>query len=277
MIRPSAPILMMRIDKLAPVHPGEVYVQGALPECVHAIAIVGARAARRASMERAHRLARELAERGLVIVSGGAIGVDAAAHRGALAAERGQTIAVLGSGLEELYPVRNLSLFDAIVVSGRGALMSPFLPCEQPLRWHFPKRNRLIAALADAVLVVEAAARSGALGTAAEARALGKRVLAIPGSPGCDGLLAAGAYAVETTDEVLAALAGKRRERIAPDGELGRVLGALDNTSAYTVDDVAKRSQLPIMAVHAALLRLTLMGYVARLPGERYKRLEMVA
>ena len=268
---------MMRIEKLAPVHPEEVYVQGAVPALGRAIAIVGARAARRASMERAHRLARELAERGYVIVSGGAIGVDAAAHRGALAAEKGQTLAVLGSGLEELYPARNLSLFDSIVASGRGALMSPFLPCEQPLRWHFPKRNRLIAAMSDAVLVVEAAARSGALGTASEARALGRRVLAIPGSPGCDGLLAAGAYAVETTDEVLAALEGKRRERIAPEGELGRVLRALDNKAAQTVDDVAKRSQLPAIAVHAALLRLTLMGYVARLPGERYKRLEMVA
>src|SRR5262249_19494386 len=158
-----------------------------------------------------------------------------------------------------------LSLFDSIIASGRGAMMSPFLPCEQPLRWHFPKRNRLIAALADAVLVVEAAGRSGALGTAAEARALARRVMAIPGSPGCDALLAAGAYAVETTEEVLAALGGKRRERIAPDGELGRVLQALDVPSS--VDEVARRAELPALAVHAALLRLTLMGYVARLPG----------
>ena len=275
MSRPSAPILMMRIEKLAPVHAEDVYVQGVLPALDRAVAIVGARAASRASMERAHRLARELAEQGFTIVSGGAIGVDAAAHRGALASEKGHTIAVLGSGLEELYPVRNVSLFGSIVASGRGALVSPFLPCEQPLRWHFPKRNRLIAAMADAVLVVEAAARSGALGTASEARALGRRVLALPGSPGCDGLVAAGAYPVETTEEVLGALAGKRRERIAPEGELGRVLASLDTTR--TVDEVSKRSGLPALAVHAALLRLTLMGYVARLPGERYKRLEMVA
>jgi DNA processing protein len=174
-----------------------------------------------------------------------------------------------------LYPARNVSLFGSIVASGRGALVSPFLPCEQPLRWHFPKRNRLIAAMSDAVLVIEAAARSGALGTASEARALGRRVLALPGSPGCDGLVAAGAYPVETTEEVLSALQGRRRERIAPEGELGRVLAALDTTR--TVEEVSKRSGLPALAVHAALLRLTLMGYVARLPGERYKRLEMVA
>src|SRR5262245_532075 len=109
MSRPDAPILMMRIDRLAAVHPQEVYVRGNLPALGRTIAIVGARAASRASMERAHRLARELALREFVIVSGGAIGVDAAAHRGALAARHGQTIAVLGSGLEELYPVRNLS------------------------------------------------------------------------------------------------------------------------------------------------------------------------
>src|SRR5438132_3288484 len=113
MSRPSAPILMMRLEKLAQVHPEEVYVQGVMPALGRAIAIVGARAASRASMERAHRLARELAARGFVIVSGGAIGIDAAAHRGALAAPEGQTLAVLGSGLEELYPARNLSLFEA--------------------------------------------------------------------------------------------------------------------------------------------------------------------
>src|SRR5262249_26367174 len=101
MSRPSAPILMMRIEKLTPVHEGEVYVQGKLPVLDRVVAMVGARAASRASMERAHRLARELATRGFVIVSGGAIGVDAASHRGALAAEHGHTIAVLGSGLEQ--------------------------------------------------------------------------------------------------------------------------------------------------------------------------------
>jgi DNA processing protein len=271
---------MMRIERLAPVWAEDVYVQGRLPEISEqrrAIAIVGARAASRASMERAHRLARELAACGFVILSGGAIGVDAAAHRGALAADHGETIAILGSGLEAPYPARNRALFDAILAGDRGALVSPFLPCAQPLRWHFPRRNRLIAALAHAVLVVEAQARSGALGTAAEARALGRRVMAIPGTPGCDGLLAAGAYAVETTDELLAALDGRRRERIAPEGELGRVLAAVDLRGARTVDEVANRAGMPAPLVHAALLRLTLMGYVARLPGERYKRLEMVA
>jgi DNA processing protein len=269
---------MMRIERLAPVHSGEVWLRGALPDLSGrrtAVAVVGARTATARGLEMARRIARGLAERGVVIISGGALGIDAAAHRGALEAG-GSTLAVLGTGVDVPYPARHRALFDSIIKAA-GALVSPFPPGTGPRRWQFPRRNQLIAALAQGVVVVEAQARSGALGTAREARALGRCVMAVPGSAGCDVLAAGGAFAVETADEVVDALAGRRRERPRPDGDLGRVLAALAPPGVRTVEEVAASSGLPQPAAHAALLRLTLMGYVARLPGERYKLLEMVA
>jgi DNA processing protein len=276
----SAPCIQtIRIDRLVAVHPDPIWLRGELPEISQerpAIAIVGARAATRGGMERAYRLAGELAARGLAVISGGALGIDAAAHRGALASDVGKTIAVLGCGVDIAYPVRHRMLFEQIAW-GHGALLSPFAPGTQPLRWNFPRRNRLIAALGHGVVVVEAQGRSGALGTAREARELGGRVMAMPGSPGSDALLSAGAFAVQSADDVLAALEGRRRSRPLPEGELGLALSVLVGPDALTVGEVAQSAHLPVPKAHAALLRLTLMGYVARLPGERYKRLEMVA
>lgn len=257
----------------------ELWVRGAVPtiDGAHsAVAIVGARAASRRAVEQAHALAQQLAAQGVIVVSGGALGVDAAAHRGALAAPGGLTVAVLGTGVDVAYPVRNRALFEAIA-AGRGALLSPFPPGTPPVRWQFPRRNRVIAALVHGVVVVEAQARSGALSTARAAHRLGRRVMACPGSPGCDALLAAGAFAVESAPDVLAALAGRRRTRVLPAGDPGLALRALSGASALSPVEVALRAGLSESAAHAALLRLTLMGYVARLPGERYKRLEKAA
>jgi DNA processing protein len=272
----------MRVPRLAEVCDGELWVRGSLPEIGVeqggqtprlAVALVGARAASRRAVEHAYEIAHDLAERQVVVVSGGALGVDAAAHRGALAAAGAPTVAVLGTGVDVAYPASHRALFQSIV-DHDGALLSQFGPGTGPLRSHFPQRNVLIAALAHGVLVVEAQARSGALITARAARRLRRAVMAVPGSPGCDALLAAGAFAVESAEQVLAALEGRRRARSQPTGELMRVLEAVSEREATYVSQVAERVGEPVTVTHAALLRLTLMGYIARLPGERYKRLE---
>ena len=294
------PIVKLRISRLAEVCREEIWVRGQLPRIAEtpaispdgaaqpagaepnplpagrtAVAVVGARAASRRALEQAAALGAGLGARGAVVVSGGAVGVDAAAHRGALRAG-GQTVAVLGTGVDVPYPARHRALFDAIAAGG-GALVSPFPPGTEARSWHFPRRNRLIAALAHGVVVVEAQVRSGALSTARAARELGRRVMAVPGSAGCDALLASGAFAVASPDDVLAALEGRRRARTRPEGDLGRVLGALSPREPTSVALVSERTGLPPLEVHSALLRLVLMGYVAQLAGERYKPLETVA
>ncbi len=154
------------------------------------LAIVGARAATARGLEFAAAVARQAATAGWTVVSGGAFGIDAAAHAAALDAG-GKTVAVLGTGIDIDYPKRHRPLFDRIACS--GALVS-MLPLGAPPRsWHFPARNQLIAALADAVLVVEGKLRSGSLSTAAAARRLGRLRLALPGSPGTDHLIKEGA------------------------------------------------------------------------------------
>jgi DNA processing protein len=164
------------------------------------VALVGARAASRRGLELAAALGREVARSGRTVISGGAIGVDAAAHQGALGA-RGDTVAVLGSGLDHPYPERNLSLLQEI---GRaGALVSQFEDARTPRPGQFLARNRVIAGLAQATVVVEADARSGALSTARAAAELGRLVLAVPGSAGCDALCERGALSISSPEDLL--------------------------------------------------------------------------
>jgi DNA processing protein len=172
------------------------------------LTVVGARAASRTAESVAERLGQAAAEAGALVVSGGAIGVDAAAHRGALRAG-GPTCAVLGTGVDIAYPRRHAGLFREIAAS--GCLLSMFPPGTEAQPWHFPRRNHLMAALADAVVVIEAQADSGSLITALAAQRLGRRVLAFPGSPGTERLLSSGAQLVRSIEEVLRAL------RSAPD------------------------------------------------------------
>lgn len=181
------------------------------------VAIIGTRDPDPIGVALASRLAADLAEAGVVVVSGGALGIDAAAHRGALLGD-GRTVVVLPSGLEHWYPRRHAALYRDILARG-GALVSPFPPRTPPVSWTFPRRNELLAALADVVVVAQAPAASGALVCAEAAMRLSRRVLAVPGSPadrraqGCNRLLRAGARACTDAQDVLAALA-------SPDGEL---------------------------------------------------------
>ena len=206
-------------------------------------------------MDRAHALGHHLAERGVHVVSGGALGVDGAAHRGTLAG-RGTTTVVLGSGLDVLYPVRHAPLFCEILAQ-RGTLAGMLPDGTAPRAGTFPQRNQLIAALADVVIVVEADVRSGSLSTAAAARRFGRVVAAWPGSRGCERLLAAGAAVVESCGDAELALAGTpRRLESGASGAIDpiakQVQDAIAN-GAVGIDEIVRRTGLTVRVVLRAL------------------------
>jgi DNA processing protein len=229
-----------------------VYLRGAPLSDQPAVAIVGARAASRVAMDRAHALARHLATRGVHIVSGGALGVDGAAHRGALAGH-GSTTVVLGSGVDVLYPVRHAPLCKEIVARG-GTLVGLQPDGTQPHPGMFPQRNRLIAALAELVIVVEADERSGSLSTASAAIEFGRIVAAWPGSRGCERLLAQGAAVIENDSDAELALAGTPRHRAACaiDPIAIQVRDAIGD-GAVGVDEIVRCTGLTVRAVLRAL------------------------
>ena len=253
--------------------PATLYVMGELIEQELAVAIVGARAANGLALDFARSLAADLGRSGAVIVSGGAIGVDAAAHRGALDVGAA-TVSVLGTGLDVIYPARNRPLFDDIVAAG-GALISCFSHAEPARRGQFVRRNRIIAGLVDAVVVIGSGSGSGALYTAAAARDYDRVVGAAPGSVGCEALIAQGAAVVETGADVLAALDGRpRRPQVslpAAGSDEARVLATLD-AAPRTEDRIADDTGLEMRAVSRALIGLELEGLAVLLPGRNYVR-----
>jgi DNA processing protein len=235
--------------------------------------MVGARAASGAGCTRAHAIATELAGKGIVVISGGAFGIDAAAHEGALAAAAAPTFAVFGCGVDVTYPDRHGPLFARIAVA--GGLLSEYAPGTPPRAGQFPARNRIIAGLADAAIVVEAAHRSGALITAALARSLGRPVLALAGSPGTDRLLQRGqACPVTSAADVEEALAGRRPTSSSqpepPAGAVGLLLAALREGAAEPAA-LSRRIGLPLPAVMAALVEAELDGWLCRIPGNQYE------
>jgi len=233
--------------------PPTLHVRGALSEG-SAIAIVGARAASMKGIERAHAIAKHVAAHGVRVVSGGALGIDGAAHRGAKAA----TTVVLGSGIDVLYPARHIELFEAIVASG-GALVSMFPRGTTPRAGTFIKRNAIISALADAVIVVEADVRSGSLSTAGAAFKQGRLVGAAPGSAGCAKLLAQGAALVENGDDALGLLAGRARSHPCAaavlDENAARVRDAMV-AGVRGIDAIVRHTGLSVRAVLRALPQL---------------------
>lgn len=194
--------------RVLPGSPGRLYVKGELPpEDRPAVAVVGARICSEYGRSQAFEFARILAEHGVAVISGLARGIDAAAHRGALAGG-GRTYAVLGSGVDNCYPKMNFPLYCEILESG-GGILSEFPPLSRPEAWHFPVRNRIISGLADAVLVIEARKRSGSLITADCALEQGRTVFALPGrvgdalSEGCNYLIYQGAVPAYSPEAVL--------------------------------------------------------------------------
>jgi DNA processing protein len=252
-----------------------------------AVAIVGTRHATRYGLAQAERLAASLARTGFTVVSGLARGIDAAAHRGALAAG-GRTIAVLGSGLLEIYPPEHAKLADEVAASGYILSESP--PRMMPLSGAFPQRNRIISGLTLGTIVVEAAERSGALITARHAYEQGREVFAVPGpidsrlSRGCHALIKDGAKLVESIDDVLAELGPLAENIQRDDGTLltkpaeltlneieQQVLAAIDGSST-SMDEIMKASGLPIHRVLSTISVLEMRRLVRRVSGTQVVR-----
>lgn len=248
-----------------------LWIQGELAEGAR-VAIVGARRATSEGLARAGELAHALAKRGVVVVSGGAYGIDAAAHRGALAAG-GHTVAVLGTGLDVTYPERHHELFEQ--VARAGALVTSFPAGTPPRRGNFVARNAIIAGLSQAVVVIEAELRSGSLSTARAAEVQDRRVGAVPGSPGTAWLLARGAFAVHGAEDVLRAIEGTTpvSEPVLAQGSLeARLWSALPARGGAHAEDLADAIGLPVRAVLRTLTNLELSGLVVVAPGRRYLR-----
>ena len=262
--------------------PAVLYVHGRLELLrAPALAVVGSRNATAQGESNAWQFAKALSEAGLTIVSGLALGIDAAAHRGGLAGP-GSTVAVLGTGIDVVYPTRNAEL--AAQIAENGALISEFPLGTPAIAHNFPRRNRLISGLARGCLVVEAALPSGSLITARLAADQGRDVYAIPGSihsplsKGCHALIKSGAKLVESADDVLSELGGLRPSGAADTSVAPAVadtgLLAVMGHDPVDVDSLCTRAGLTAEQVAAELLRLELAGRVTALPGGLYQRLE---
>jgi DNA processing protein len=254
------------------------------------LAAVGSRNPTRPGVDTAFDFAHALAERGLAVVSGLAVGIDTAAHRGALAAQ-GVTIAVLGSGVDVVYPAENRELCG--LIQHEGLVVSEFPLGSPPRRANFPRRNRLIAGLAMAVLVVEAARGSGSLLTARAAGDLGRTVFAVPGSisnplsRGCHELIKRGAKLAETADDILSELNFSAFFGRAPGAARGAAEHAADAAGMdkdhkilldalgfdpADLDMLIVRTGFKPEAVSSMMLILELEGHVQAAPGGRYSR-----
>lgn len=266
-----------------PDPPGVLFVKGDLRATDElAVAIVGTRHATYYGLQQAERLASGLARAGFTIVSGLARGVDAAAHRGTLAAG-GRTFAVLGCGFLRMYPPEHQELADA--VTRQGAVISESPPRRPPMSGLFPQRNRVITGLSLGVIVIEAGQRSGALVSARHGMEQGREVFALPGrvdnrmAQGCHQLLRDGAHLVESVDDVITALgplaipaATTTGRELRHPAELTlseheqQLLDCID-TTPQTIDRVAARCQLPIQRVLATLSVLEMRRLIRRLSG----------
>ena len=277
-----------------PDPPPVLYVRGELrPEDELAVAVVGSRRPSRYGQSTARRFGAELAAHGFTVVSGLARGIDSLAHQGALQAG-GRTLAVLGCGVNRIYPAEHRRLYDAIC--GQGAVVSEFAFDTRPDRWNFPRRNRIISGLSLGVLVVEASDRSGSLHTAYHAVEQGREVFAVPGRIDVDGsrgthrLIQGGAKLVtgvgDILDELPEAVRTSALQRYAaaqasaaaqPPVDLSpqeaQVLGLLGGEESH-IEAVIHASQLPAHVVASILATLELRGVVRQFPGKFFARSE---
>ncbi|MCX7974700.1 MAG: DNA-processing protein DprA [Candidatus Aminicenantes bacterium] len=254
-----------------------------------AVAIVGSRRPSSYGRSMAEKLSAELAARGLVIVSGLARGIDSLAHEAALT--EGETIAVLGSGLEKIYPPENWSLFKRIAAV--GAVISEYLPHEPPLAHHFPWRNRLISGLSLATVVVEASSQSGSLITARLALDQNREVMAVPGkagselSQGTNALIKAGAKLVENWLDVVVELPSdlrdaillkekeannKKREIESMDNDEKAVMSYLSSEEKISLEELVLHSGKQPAELLSILFRLEMKGLILTYPGPSYQR-----
>lgn len=289
------PSLLKKIDDPPPV----LYVKGSFQSSDNlSVAIVGSRRCSTYGREQASRFAHILAAGGFTVVSGLARGIDTAAHHGALSSQ-GRTIAVLGSGLANIFPPENVKLFE--MISKNGACISELPLNYEPLSENFPPRNRIIAGLSIATIVIEAASRSGALITANAALEYNREVMAVPGnidsplSKGCHNLIKQGAKLVESVDDIMEALGyiGERLKEHTEEAERGVeqklkveiqtfpqmklssdercVYDCLSRESLH-IEQIILNSHKPAGHVNSSLVSLQLKGLVKQMPGGFYKR-----
>lgn len=277
--------------------PEALYVNGGFEERDHiAVAIVGSRRASPYGIEMAGRFGYDLASRGITVVSGMAVGVDSAAHRGALKA-KGRTIAVMGSGHGRIYPPQNKDLYKEIAKA--GCVVTEYEEDIEPFAYNFPRRNRIISGLSLGVVVVEAARNSGALITANFAAEQGRTVFAVPGkassstSTGANELIKDGAALVQSADDIIEELSIKES---VPEPEAGsdRLEGKISKmTEAYVynsltederkiyktlsdeplyIDDIADSCGLDARKASKALLNLEIKRLIKQMPGKQFVR-----
>ena len=273
------PPLLKNIYNPPPILFGKGKKEFLLKDC---IAIVGSRKASSYGVRVARQLAKELSEAGFVIVSGLALGIDTAAHKGALDAG-GITIAVKGCGLDVNYPVRNMALLKQI--EEEGTVISEFFPGVPPEPGNFPSRNRIISGLSKAVIVVEAGQKSGSIITAKLALEQGKEVMAVPGSiysqmsKGCHELIKQGAILVESATDVLNALGFSQekdfnttinnQQKILLNEDMLKVVDNLEAEPQH-IDEIAHKCHMPVSKVGAILLELELMDIAISQGAGRY-------
>ena len=279
------PVALKNIHDPPPV----LYVRGALePTDAVAFAVVGSRCCTHYGLEQAERFGQLLGRAGFCVVSGGARGIDTAAHRGALAVG-GRTIVVMGCGLSEAYPSENAALFDRIVDEGTGAVVSE-LPMRTAVKaGNFPTRNRIISGLSLGVLVVEAAPRSGSLITARLAAEQGRQVFALPGrvdsplSQGANELIRDGVILTQRLDDILEHLGAvgakmtvdETADDDSPPGELDETQGRLWDALAgaeRSLDELVRQTSIPSGPAAAAMTILILRGLVEQRPGNVFTR-----
>ena len=282
-----------------PAYPSRLLPYGQMPKALFLIgefpdpskktaAIVGARSCSAYGKAEARRFAACLASSGVQVISGMASGIDAWAQRGALDV-RGRTFSVLGCGVNVCYPRENYSLYREIA-EGHGGLISEFAPDALPLSWHFPIRNRIISALADIVLVVEARLKSGSLITADYALDQGKTVYAVPGrnddplSQGCNRLIAQGA-GIATSPEILLEELGlpvsknkekeKREKQIPPEwkktGEFRKIFTSLDSRE-ITLSELQEKTGIEIPQLCLVLMQMCMSGYAEETAPGYYRK-----
>ncbi len=286
MLTPDPPCLLYVMGQTQHLH----LLSPAAFKAPMAVAVVGSRNPTPQGRINAHEFASSLAQAGLTVISGLALGVDTEAHRGALQggsmANPLRTVAVVGTGLDRVYPHQNHAL--ALSIAAHGLLMSEYPLNTPPITSNFPKRNRLIAGLSQGCLVVEAAARSGSLITAKQAIDMGKDVFAIPGSihttvaKGCHDLIKQGAKLVDCAQDILEELKDLPTLDQNTPAELNlsmkedpalQVLAHL-GLDPVGLDELQKRSGLPTAQLQAELFQLELNGALGRLPGGLYQKLK---
>ena len=298
MLTPDPPCLLYVIGQTQHLH----LLSPAAFKAPSAVAVVGSRNPTPQGRLNAHDFASSLAQAGLTVVSGLALGVDTEAHRGALhggsLANPLRTVAVVGTGLDRVYPQQNHAL--ALSIAAQGLLISEYPLNTPPINSNFPKRNRLIAGLSQGCLVVEAATRSGSLITAKQALDMGKEVFAIPGSihttvaKGCHDLIKQGAKLVDCAQDILEELkdlpilveksAATEISESASDSDIEAALLAADDQTRKVLDhlghdpvgldELQMRSGLPTAQLQAELFQLELNGALGRLPGGLYQKLK---